>query len=257
MKSIKIVAGVLLALVLLAAIAIYLLLGNLNSLVQGVIEDVGSEITGTAVTLKGVDIDLSSGSGELKGLEIANPRGYSTAYAFRLKRVAVGIDLKSLTGPVIALNEVTVKGARLNAEQKGQRSNLSDLLENVQRSTGEKPPAEEPTGGPTDVRVALKKFVFANTQATVVTEVDQPREVTVPDVRRRNIGNPEKGLTPAQLGEQLVQAVLEEMKAALGSYLEAQVKEAAEKAVREQVEKELGKSGDGKLKDLGSLLKKD
>ena len=161
-----------LGLALILGIALYVLLGNLDGLVKNTIEKVGTQLTGTNVQLSGVDIDLGNGSATLRGLEIDNPPGYTTDYAFQLDRVTVAIDLSSLGGSVIVLNEVIVEGARLNAEQKAASSNLSDLLRQVHANTktAEQAPTEEaPSGEPRDVRLAVRKFVFAGTQATVTT----------------------------------------------------------------------------------------
>ncbi len=254
MKSVKILGGLALALVLLAGLAAYLLLGNLNSLVENAIEDVGTELTGSGVTLEGVNIDLVAGRGELTGLVIGNPPGYKSNFAMRVQKVAIAIDPASLTGPVIALNEISIKGARLNAEQKGDRTNLSELLEHIEGSAPDSGQQPTETGGTADdVRVSLKKFVFANARAKVISQVDQPRTVELPDIRRKNIGDPKVGLTPQQLGDELLQAVIEEVERAVGAYLGDMAREAAKEAVK----KELEKATEGKLKGLDALLPND
>lgn len=226
-----------LALVIVLGLAVYLLLDSLDGLVKDTIEQVGTELTGTAVTLDGVAIDLGKGSATLRGLTIANPAGYDSDYAFDLKEVTVAIDLASLKGSVIGLKEVIVRGARLNAEQKGERSNLSELLANVEASSKktEKPASQEPSGESDQVRLALKRFVFANTKATLLAEGQKPTIIKVPDVRRKNIGSLEQGLTPTQLGDALLQAVLEEVEAAVADYLAQLATDALKDKIREKI----------------------
>ena len=170
-------------------------------------------------------------------MRIDNPSGYDSDYAFLLEKVSVALDIASLSGPVIILNEVTVKGARLNAEQRGESTNLSDLLAQVKANAKptEKTATEEPSGETTDVRLALKKFIFANTGATLISEVQEPKSIKVPDVRRKNIGTPQQGLSPEQLGDALLQAVLDEVQDAVTDYLADMAKDAAKDKLMEKI----------------------
>ena len=60
------------------------LASNLDGLVKQIIERTGSELTGTAVRLGAVEIDLTSGRGTLRNLRVANPDGFSGADVFSL-----------------------------------------------------------------------------------------------------------------------------------------------------------------------------
>ena len=72
---IAIIAGA--GLLFLAAVAVYLLLSNLDSLVERGIEKFGSEAAGTKVSVDRVAIDLRQGRGSILGLTVANPPGFS------------------------------------------------------------------------------------------------------------------------------------------------------------------------------------
>ena len=198
----------------------------------------GTELTGTKVSLEGTTIDLTTGGATLQGLTIDNPRGYSSDYAFYLEEVTVAIDLASLKNPVIVLKEVVVRGSRLNAEQKGETSNLSDILANVKANskTADTTGQEQPAGESAEIRLALNRFVFANTKAQLITETEGTRTIKVPDVRRKNIGNANKGLTPEQLGDDLLQAMLEEVEAAVADY----IADLAKEALKDKIRKEIG-----------------
>lgn len=241
-------------LVLVVAIVAVYLLKNLDAIIEGVVEDVGTRLTGTAVTLEGVELDLTSGKGTLNGLVIGNPRGYSSDYAFSLDKVVVGLQPASLAKPVIIISEVTIRGARLIAEQKGEKVNLSEILDNVEKASASEPgqTTEEPTGEAEDVRLAMQEFVFADTQATVITDVKGEASLQVPDVRRSNIGDPATGLTPAQLADSLLHAVIEEVQRAVGDYLAELAKDAARDKIREKMglSEEEAESVEGGLRKL-------
>ncbi len=65
-----------LALAVLAAVvavALYLLLTNLDRIVAAAIGKYGSEATGTKVAVSSVRIELSEGAGSIRGLSVGNP----------------------------------------------------------------------------------------------------------------------------------------------------------------------------------------
>ncbi|MDH3311484.1 MAG: hypothetical protein OEM95_12535, partial [Gammaproteobacteria bacterium] len=65
-------------LVLVAAIGagLYYLFTNLDAIVKAAIEKAGSQTTQTAVRVDSVKIVLSEAAGTIKGLSIANPKGF-------------------------------------------------------------------------------------------------------------------------------------------------------------------------------------
>jgi hypothetical protein len=236
MKKFAIFAVGLLAVI---AVAAYLLLGNLDNIVENAVEDIGTELTGTEVSLEEVELELAKGSATLQGLRIDNPEGYSSDYAFLLKKITVAINPASLGKPVIELDEVIVRGARLNVEQRGDTNNLTDLLAKVEKNTSQSAGGQAESAPPSEatdeVRLALKRFVFANTKATLVNGTDGNKAIKVPDVKRNNIGSSAQGLTPEQLGDALLQAVLEEVEAAVADHLASLAKEAVKDSIRDKL----------------------
>ena len=240
MKKIGIAFVALLAVV---GIGVYVILGDLDDYVETTIEEVGGELLGTEVSLDDVVLDLANGSATLDGLTIDNPQGYTSDHALALQRVVVAIDPTTITGPVVFLDEVLIRGARLNVEQRGNRSNLSDLLDHVRQhgtgSSGEakEPPVSEDSG---DVRLYLKRFAFVGSKATVVSDGGSKQVIKVPDVRRRNMGNAEGGLSPEQLGDQILEAILEEVEKAVASHLA----QSAGNALKNKLMEKIGVQGE-------------
>ncbi len=255
MKTVKLFGGLAAVVVIVGIIAGYLLVSNLDGIIKGVIEDVGTELTQTRVSLDGVKLDLSTGKGQINGLTIANPGGFSSDYAFRLEKVKVGLNLKSLTGPVIVISEVSIDGAKLIAEQKGATTNLSELLKNVEESSSKTDPTPgqpQDSSDPTDIRLMMEKFAFINTKGTIITEKSGEKSLKLPDVRRQNIGSKSAGLTPEQLANELLQAVIRSVEKAVGNYLAELAKEAATEKLKEKI----GLDSDSKVDGLKSLFKK-
>ncbi|MFT6285911.1 MAG: hypothetical protein ACJAYC_001268 [Halieaceae bacterium] len=254
MKFAKIAITIVIVLGLLIAVAAYYVLSNLDGFIKETVESVGTEVTGTRVSLKSVDIDLGSGTGTLTGLIIDNPPGYDSPYAFSLDQVTVGIQPSSLTKPVIVISEVSINGANIIAEQKGTKLNLSELLDNINASVKEDEAVDEepaPDETPSDIRLMMQKFVFAGTQAKVITEVKGEAILTVPDVTRTNIGDSVVGLTPEQLGAEVTQAVVEEVQDAVQDYLE----DLAKAAMQEKIKAKTGIDLEAATEGLKSFFK--
>ena len=251
----KIILGILVAIIAVVVIAVVLIFQNLDSIVKQVIEDVGSEVTGTAVRVSGVKLALKEGRGEISGLTIANPPGYQSSQMFSMDTVAVQIEPGSITGPVIVIDEVLVDGARLTAEQKGTTTNVNELLETLKaRSAGEKPTE---SSGPTDLRLMMEKFAFVNAAGTVKTQQFGERELKIPDLRMSNIGDKSTGLTPEQLAREMLSALIAQAQKAVGNYLGDMAKDAAQKEITKQLDKNIGEENRKKLEGLKSLIKKD
>lgn len=252
-KAVKIILGLLAVAVVAIGILTVLVFQNLDAIIKRVIEDVGSEVVGTSVSVAEVKFTLQEGRGEIRGLRIANPPGFSSPSAFEMAEIAVQVDPKSLTGPVIVINEVLVDGAQLTAEQKGTGTNLKQLLDGM-KSTGEEP-APPPDDQPSDVRLMLEKFSFVNSAAMVKTEQLGDKSLKLPDIRMRDIGDKEVGLTPNQLAGRMLSTVIRQAERAVKDYLENLVKDAAKKEVEKRVDEKLGTENREKLEGLKGMLK--
>lgn len=59
----------------------YLLLSNLGSIIVAAVEQYGSDVTQTEVSLANAAVDFTSGEGALSGLTVGNPSGFNTETA--------------------------------------------------------------------------------------------------------------------------------------------------------------------------------
>jgi uncharacterized protein involved in outer membrane biogenesis len=252
-KAGKVILGLVIVFVVVCGFIVTLVLQNLDAIIKQVIEDVGSEVVGTPVTVSEVKFMLQEGRGEIYGLRIGNPPGFSSRHAFEMEEIAVQIEPKSLTGPVIVINEVLVDGARLVAEQKGTSTNLKQLMDGMKSTSSE--PAPPPSGEPTDVRLMLEKFAFVNSKADLQTEQFGDKTLDIPAIRMANIGDRETGLTPEQLTGKMMKKVVRQAEKAVTNYLENLVKGAAKEEIDRRIDEKLGAEDREKLEGLKGMLK--
>ncbi len=261
MKAIKVILGVVVAAVAILAIVTVIGLQNIDKIVKTAVEEIGPKVLGTEVRLAEVKIDITDGRGELRGLTIANPKGFSAANAFSLGETALEIDPGSLTGDVIVINEILISNANLLAEQKGLKdTNLQALLDNIQSSSGntaaEPVASESSASNDKEIRLAVKKFTFADSSMKLMSEQFGEHTLKLPAIRLNNLGSKDNGLTPEQLANAVIKPLVAQAKKAAQDRLEDLAKEKATEKLNEKLTEKLGKDGAEKLNQLKSLFGK-
>lgn len=202
----KILIGIA-ALLIVGAIALYLLVGNLDKILKGAIEGAGSELLGVPVTVASVELDLKSGMGQISGITIANPVGYKAANAFRMDTIRLGLDLSSLRKQPIVIRELNIQSPTVDLEVNEQGgSNMQTLLDNIKQNsakTDEKAAEEQPSQEETDtkepVKLSFTKLAITGVTVNGVVPGQEPTQVVLSDIVKENVGGTE-GLTPAQVG---------------------------------------------------------
>lgn len=232
-KKIGIGVGVLL---IVLGIGLYLLLGNLDKILKGTIESVGSELLGVPVTVAEVELDLRSGMGQIRGMSIANPPGYQAQNAFEMDMIRLGIDLSSLSSQPIVINELHIRGPVVELEARDDGStNLQNLLDNIKKNSAsadkkaaEEQPSDAGTAEKEPVKLSFKKLAITGVTVNAVVPDQDPAQVVIPDMMRENVGGSE-GLTPAQVGGVIIGDIVARSVAAA---LQKKLSEKAEEAAR-------------------------
>jgi hypothetical protein len=224
----------LIAVVVVAAVGVtWLVMTKGNEFVASAIERYGSAATGTSVDVGSVDLALTHGRGNVKGLTIENPSGYSTAYFLKVDDIALAVDLGSLGGRVPIVKEAVMDGAHLNAEQHGQTTNLTDL---EHRITGMLAASKSQTATKDEGRIIIDRFRLTHGRVTLTSDLlKQPEDLELPDVSVDGIGRPSGGVTYEQAAEALLDPILR----ATRNAVEARLRKAAEESARDKAESAL------------------
>jgi hypothetical protein len=253
MKKVLVGLGVL---VVVLGIVLWRVYVNLDKIVAKVIEDVGTEVTQTAVRVGGVDLDLFNGKASLVELTVANPAGYSSPQIFSLELVSVAIDVNSVNSNPIIIDEILVKQPRVAYEINGQgTSNLDILKKNVEsysaaRKTG-KDTANEEQESPVqaeETRLIIRKLHFdgGELNAGSALRPDQSINARLPAFTMENIGQASGGASSEQIAKEVLNRLVRQA-------ADAASKAGVDKLTGELKEKTREKLGDkvgGALKDL-------
>jgi hypothetical protein len=226
-----------LLLAIVAAVAVAVVLGvrygtgRLDGVVASTIERYGSAVTGTDVEVDGVALALTSGRADIAGLTIANPRGYETDYAVRIGHATVELDVGSLAGDVPVIEELTLDGASINAEQRETAINLTDIQHNATASAG------NGGGGGEPGRIVVERFQLKDARVVLTSQyLHEPEELPLRDIVVENIGGATGGATYAQAAEAMLLPVIAAAQSAAAERLKAVAGAAASEELREEVD---------------------
>jgi len=234
--------------VVVIGVAIWQIFANLDAIVAGVIENVGTEVLQTPVKVKTVKLDIKGGKAGISGMTIKNPAGFSDPYVFSMDDIAVDIDVSSLGKNPLVIEEILIRQPKVFAEvNKDGVSNLQTLSKNIEASSSgtedkQEPAATDESGE--ELKLIIKKFRFegGNLKASSQIEPDKKIDQALPVIRMDNLGADTGGATGQEIASEM-------MKIVVAQATEAAVKAGLDKAIEKEKENLMNKAGD-KLKGL-------
>jgi hypothetical protein len=246
---VKIIASILVVILLVCGGALWFLAGgSLNDYVKTQIETVGTQVTEQQVTVKAVDIKLTSGAGSILGINLPNPKGFTQPNAFTLGEVTLDINLESLTSSPIIIDAIVIKSpqAFVQMTQSGG-SNIQDLLDAIERNTPKsdatKDSSDQTASSSKEPMIKVSKIVLAGTALSVDLTAFGNKEHTavLPDIELSNVGG-DAGLPASQLGSAIVKQAL--------SKIWKQAKKTQKKKLTDSATEKLKEKAKKKLTDL-------
>ena len=107
-----------------------------NTLVKAGVERGGSYATDLKTSLNAADLAIFQGSLTLNGLNIANLQGYKSPDFMTVKSCAVSITKpSSVLTDTVEIEKITIDGVEVTLEQNGMHSNLSDIMDAINKKT--------------------------------------------------------------------------------------------------------------------------
>lgn len=250
-------AGLAVILVLLVAVGLVVASFFLGSFVKRGIEKAGPSMTKVDVKVGGASVALFSGSGELKGLVVGNPPGYSAPSAISVGSAAIELVPKSVFGGKVIVHSIKIKAPEVTLEGSLQGNNLSKILDNIKRSEteGNSSSSSKSNSGESR-RIQVDDILI--TEGKINLQLDllgkRSASVSLPEIHLTNLGQGPEGITAAELSEKLLRVVLEKATIAATTQITALGKNLGDAA------QNLGNAaqslGSGAQEKLKSLFKK-
>lgn len=209
---------VLLVIVLVAVGGVWRLYSSLDAVVAAAIRSYGPEITGVSVLLESVKIQPTDGVADLRGLELGNPPGFKTTRALSMGKITMKLNAASVTKDVVHVKEILIEAPEISYEAASGGSNLDAILQHVDAyivgKTGA-PMAGTSQGKETKVRIdhLYVKGAYAQVHADALR--GKTVRVPVPDLHLTDIGGTAKGVSPAEVTREMMQAIIQSVRKAV------------------------------------------
>ena len=201
---IKILVAILIVVVVAAALVHFL--GD-RALKVG-IETAATKVLGVGVTVGDVSLSLLKGTLDLNNLVISNPADYEHPNLLELGNAHVDVDVMSLLGDTVNIEDIRLDGITVVIEQKGLSNNLNVVLASLPAGGAkEAKPEEEAAEGKklqianlevTNVKVKVKLLPIPGRSDTV--------ELNLAPIKMTNLGSGEK-MDTAKLTEKVLSAI--------------------------------------------------
>lgn len=231
-------------LVLVVAAVIWKVGANLDGIVAGMIEEVGTDVLKTRVTVSAVSVDLKEGKAVISGLTVANPPGYSPSNLLEVATVEVDLAFNSLPSNALNIQAVNIRNPVIIYEGDANGgSNLQTVLDNMEEDAPVTSGDNSTPGGSNhdEFKLIIDSLTFSGGRVTASSAL-KPGEVIefeLSDIRMKDIGRAEGGVTTDAVAEMVVRKLLRQ-------------------TVRAAAKSELNNLLEEKAKDvLGRLIGKD
>jgi len=257
MKKVLIGVG---GLIVVAAVAVFVLVSNLDQVIKEAIERVGPRVTQTDVLVDAVEIEVADGAAAIRGLHVGNPEGYQTRRAMDLGLVSVRLDTDTVTSDVIVIHEVVIDAPQMTYEVGDPRSNFQQIQKNVEdfiaaagaggASGGEQPTADDGAAG--GKQLIIENLYVRNAQVGVSAPFLQGQEVStrIPEIHLTDIGKQDGGASPAQVAAVTLDAITERVIGAVGKLDLRGMAEGAAEQLRQGAEEAVKQGGEDARKGI-------
>jgi uncharacterized protein involved in outer membrane biogenesis len=181
---------------------------DIDALIKDTIESTASKAYKVPVTVTEATMSLKTGAGQIVGLKIQNPPGFTAPEAIQVPLIELSVDTSRIAGKAIALGRVVIDRPTIILEIKDGRANLVRLKDSTRawlaRSENED---EEAASGQ---RLIIDEVVMQN--GTLLFRADfldgNETEVPLPDSRIKDIGTAPEGVLPAGVITEITQLLI-------------------------------------------------
>ncbi len=196
---------------------------SLDGIIKQNIESSASELLQTEVKVSDVDISIFNGSGEIEGLAVINPEGFSNQVAIGFEEMNMKVNLRSLLSDTVIVEELIVQNPEIYLEQKGGSANLKELSNNIDASSEEE----------SSKKLIINYFLMEEGKATVSSEISEINgaEASISKIELNDVGRNSSN-TVQQTMKQILQPIIEDV---VSETVESQILNKVENTVNDLI----------------------
>lgn len=163
-----------------------------------------SRILKTDVTVAELPISLKTGDGQVIGLRIANPAGFSETPALHAPEINVEINATSSNRSVLYIDKLTINRPEILVEIANTQANLSRLIQSTKAAAL----AEVESGQ--QINFIISEILMEDGQVTLMADVlgNEAVRTPLPDSRITDIGADENGISETELINRLTAFII-------------------------------------------------
>jgi len=204
-----------LKIVIAVAVLLVLALGAawlfIDSIAKAGIEHGATYALGVDTRVDSVRLSLLGGKLGLTGLTVSNPEGFKTPHFLKTGTFALALRPGSLFEDTIEIEQFELDGIDLYVEQEIGKSNVSVILDNIAKISGDEKPDEKKTEGGKKVKVdhIVIRNVTAHVQVLPIGGNATTLTVKVPEIVLDNVTDDNAGgVATSTLVQRLVPAIM-------------------------------------------------
>jgi hypothetical protein len=191
-------------LVIVVGVGVYL---YLDTLAKEAVQRGGTYAMDVKTTVDSVSLHPFAGQLQMKGLKVANPKGFTGAHLMQTGTFELELVPGSLMDKTILIKKFELDGLDMYIDQKMPMSNIAVIMDNLKKlAGGEKPKDEKPSEGK---KVKIDLITIKNVVAHVKVLVGPELTIKVPLIELKNVtGDNAAGVALPELMARIVPAVL-------------------------------------------------
>ncbi len=162
---------------------ILVVLLRLDSIVRMGVQVGGTRALGVQTRLDSANVSLWGRSISLRGLDVANPKGFTNPSFLKADLISVSAEVGALRKKEIHLYLVTLDGPEITYEFAKPKTNLATLMDNL-KGNGEGPKPAQEKGEP--VKLKIDRFTLSNAKVHLVV-YGKPFDVSLGTVVINNL----------------------------------------------------------------------
>lgn len=185
----------------------------LDGIVRKGIETVGTQVAKVEVKLDDVGVSVFTGKGALRGLQVANPKGYRAPQAVKVGQALVVLKPLSVFSERVVIRSVTVQETEIHYEKRDGKANLDAIQANVESALSR----DRDKNAKPDRKLQIDSLIIRDAKVHVYGDKpdEPPTVLTLNEIHLKNLGQGPEGITGAELTRKLTAAVIEDTLAAM------------------------------------------
>jgi len=212
----KFILRALVGLVLVLVVAMVVAAYSLGAIVKKGVETIGPSATQTSVKLHSAKVWLLAGRAELTGFVLGNPLGCKTPSAISVDTVSVRVKPGSVFSDKVVVDIINVKAPVITFEGGLTDNNLKKIEKNLNdytgggSSTAAKSPASSSSSQKPGKKLQVNELAITGAKLQVNTMLSAGQTITlpIPDIHLTGLGTGPEGITPVEVGQRALHAVL-------------------------------------------------